>query len=115
MRYETAPAEQMQYDWSEYVVEIGGLSVKIYVHLTILGYSRYKCYDVSLSITQSDVLNALEESFSFFGGVCERLQVDNATVFVTKASQENLVWNQRFLHFCGFYGIKPTRSLPAHP
>ncbi|MCI4407398.1 MAG: IS21 family transposase [Sulfuricurvum sp.] len=115
MRYETAPAEQMQYDWSEYVVEIGGLSVKIYVHLAILGYSRYKCYDVSLSITQSDVLTALEESFSFFGGVCERLQVDNATVFVTKASKENLVWNQKFLHFCGFYGIKPTRSLPAHP
>ncbi len=27
----------------------------------------------------------------------------------------NLIWNQRFLYFCGFYGIKPTRSLPAHP
>ena len=115
MRYETGVGEQMQYDWSEYSVEVGGLIVKIYVHLTILGYSRYKCYDVSLSITQSDVLTALEESFSFFGGVCERIQVDNATVFVTNASKENLIWNQRFLHFCGFYGIKPTRSLPAHP
>lgn len=115
MRYETAPGEQMQYDWSEYRVEFGGMIVKVYVHLCILGHSRYKCYDASLSITQSDVFTALEESFSFFGGVCERLQVDNATVFVTNASKENLVWNQRFLHFCGFYGIKPTRSLPAHP
>jgi len=115
MRYETEPAEQMQYDWSEYVVPIANNSVKIYVHLNILGFSRYKFYDVSLSITQSDVFTALEESFHTFGGVCERIQVDNAGVFVTNASKDNLIWNQRFLHFCGFYGIKPTRSIPAHP
>lgn len=25
------------------------------------------------------------------------------------------MWNSRFLHLCGFYGIKPTRSIPGHP
>ena len=115
MRYETAPGEQMQYDWSTYTVIIGGQSVKINIHHTILGYSRYKFYDVSLNVTGSDVYTALEESFIFFGGVCDRIQVDNATVFVTNASKDNLVWNSRFLHLCGFYGIKPTRSMPSHP
>lgn len=115
MRYETAPAEQMQYDWSPYTVQIGGISVKINIHQTILGFSRYKFYDVSLYVTGSDVYTALEESFIFFGGVCERIQVDNATVFIINASKDNLVWNTRFLAFCGFYGIKPTRSMPAHP
>ncbi len=115
MRYETLPAEQMQYDWSDYVVAIGGVSVKVHVHQTILAFSRYKFYDASLNVTSSDVLNALEESFEFFGGVCERIQVDNAGVFVTNASKDNLIYNSRFLSFCGFYGIKPTRSLPAHP
>lgn len=105
----------MQYDWAEYVVPIGLQSVKIYIHHTILGFSRLKFYDVSLSITQSDVLNALEESFHFFGGVCDRIQVDNAKVFINNASRDNLVWNRRFLHFCGHYGIKPTRSIPGHP
>lgn len=66
-------------------------------------------------VTASDVYTALEESFYFFGGVCERIQVDNATVFITNASKDNLLWNTRFLSLCGFYGIKPTRSLPAHP
>ncbi len=28
---------------------------------------------------------------------------------------KDIVWNKRFLHFCGFYGIAPTRSAPAHP
>jgi transposase len=113
--YETAPGEQMQFDWAHYTVSISGELVKIYIHQTILAYSRYKFFDVTLSITQSDVLNALEESFHLFGGVCERIQVDNAKVFVDNASRDNLVWNKRFLHFCGFYGVKPTRSIPGHP
>lgn len=113
--YQTAPGEQIQFDWAQYTVNIADNLVKVYIHQTILGYSRYKCYSVSLSITQSDVLNALEESFIFFGGVCERIQIDNAKVFIDNASRDNLVWNKRFLHFCGFYGIKPTRSLPVHP
>jgi len=113
--YETAPGEQMQFDWAHYTVLIGNELVKIYIHQTILAYSRYKFFDVTLSITQSDVLNALEESFHLFGGVCQRIQVDNAKVFVDNASRDNLVWNKRFLHFCGFYGIKPTRSIPGHP
>jgi len=113
--YETAPGEQMQFDWAHYTVSICGELTKIYIHQTILGYSRYKFYSVTLSITQSDVLNALEESFIFFGGVCDRIQVDNAKVFVDNASRDNFAWNKRFLHFCGFYGIKPTRSIPAHP
>lgn len=113
--YETAPGEQMQFDWAHYTVSIAGELVKIYIHQTILGYSRYKFFDVTLSITQSDVLNALEESFHLFGGVCERLQVDNAKVFIDNASRDNLTWNKRFLHFCGFYGVKPSRSIPGHP
>lgn len=113
--YETAPGEQMQFDWAHYTVSIGKELVKIYIHQTILGYSRYKFYSATLSMTQSDIFNALEESFVYFGGVCERIQVDNAKAFVDNASRDNLVWNKRFLHFCGFYGIKPTRSLPAHP
>lgn len=115
MRYETAAGEQMQYDWSLYTVSIARQSVKINVHLTILGYSRYKFYDVSLHVANSDVYTALEESFIYFGGVCDRIQVDNATCFVTNASRDNFVWNRRFLHLCGFYGIKPTRSIPGHP
>jgi transposase len=113
--YSTNPAKQMQFDWAHYTVSIDNKLIKIYIHQTILGYSRLKVFAVTLSMTQSDIFTALEEAFNFFGGVCERIQVDNAKVFVDDASVNNFKWNQRFLHFCGFYGIKPTRSLPAHP
>ena len=113
-RYETAPGEQMQYDWSDYTIMIGGELVKVHVHSTILGHSRYRVYSASLKVKQSDVFEALEESFREFGGVCERIQVDNAKVFVDNAGKANFKWNDRFQNFCGFFGITPTRSAPYH-
>jgi len=113
--YNTKPAEQMQFDWAHYTVLIDNKLTKIYIYQTILGYSRLKSFSVSLSMSGSDVFMALEDAFEMFNGVCERIQVDNAKVFVDNATVNNFKWNQRFLHFCGFYGIKPTRSLPGHP
>jgi transposase len=113
--YSTSPGEQMQFDWAHYTVPIDGNLVKIYIHQTILGFSRLKSFVVTLSMTQSDIFTALEDAFNMFNGVCERIQVDNAKVFIDNASVNDFKWNKRFLHFCGFYGVKPTRSLPAHP
>jgi len=113
--YSTNPGEQMQFDWAHYTVKIDEKLVKIYIHQTILGFSRLKSFVVTLSMTQSDIFTALEDAFIFYGGVCQRIQVDNAKVFIDNASVNDFKWNTRFLHFCGFYGIKPTRSLPAHP
>jgi len=98
-RYETTPGEQMQYDWAEYSLILGERLVKVYVHSTILGYSRYRVYDASLRIKQSDVFEALESSFWDFGGVCERVQVDNAKVFIDNAGTQNFRWNFRFLKY----------------
>jgi len=113
--YETKPGEQMQYDWTEYRVPIGEAVSRVYVHLAILGYSRYKCFDASLCVSQGDVFYALEESFFAFQGLAERLQVDNAKVFVLNASKDQFRWNPKFLQFCGFFSIEPCRSAPYHP
>jgi len=113
-RYETAPGEQMQYDWSDYTVMLGDKLCKVHVHSTIMGHSRYRVYDGSLKVKQSDVFQALEEAFWEFGGVGERIQVDNARVFIDNAGTQNFKWNSRFQNFCGFFGIKPTRSAVRH-
>ena len=113
-RYETTPGEQMQYDWSDYTVQLGEYLVKVHVHSTLLGNSRYRVYSASLNVRQSDVFEALEESFWEFGGICERIQVDNAKVFVDDAGSQNFKWNARFLNFCGFFGLAPSRSAPRH-
>jgi transposase len=113
--YETAPACQAQFDWSPYSVVIGSMLTKVYVYSYIHGFSRWRIYESSLSETQGSVFEALENSFIESGGICERVQTDNAKCFVTNASKENFVWNRRYLAFCGHYGFQPSRSLPGHP
>ena len=113
--YETEPGEQMQYDWAEYILQLGQISVKVYIHSLILGFSRYRIYEASLDITAQTILSAVEESIFEFNGVCKRIQVDNPKTFVIDASVNNFKWNDNFLNFCGYYGIEPTRSMPRHP
>jgi hypothetical protein len=94
---------------------IDGRLVKIYIFCYILSFSRYRIYSVSLSDTQGSVLEALENGLIQTEGVPNRVKTDNARVFVTNASRHNLVWNHRYLNFCGHYGFTPTRSMPGHP
>lgn len=113
--YETAPGEQAQFDWSPYTVLIGNELTVIYVFSYINGFSRYQVLEVSLSQTQPAVFEALENSIRDSGGVCSRIQTDNAKAFIDNASVNNFRWNKRYIHFCGHYGFSPSRSLPAHP
>lgn len=113
--YETAPGEQAQFDWSFYTVLIAGQLTKVIVFIYILGFSRFRIYEASLSDTQGCVFEALESGLHQTGGVPQRVQTDNAKCFVTNASKENFQWNKRYLQFCGHYGFRPTRSLPGRP
>ncbi|MCP4726130.1 MAG: IS21 family transposase [bacterium] len=113
--YETSPGEQSQFDWSPYTVPINDMSVKIYVYSYINSFSRKQIYEASLSENQTAVFEALENSLIESEGVPERIQTDNAKVFIIDASPLRFKWNEKYLHFCGHYGIHPSRSLPAHP
>jgi transposase len=113
--YETAPGEQMQYDWSEYKVKFGKEEIKVYLHSLVYGFSRIKILNASLDISQATILTVLSEGFSELGGVCKRIQVDNAKQLVSSASKNNFKWNDTFFNFCGYYGIEPTRSRPYYP
>jgi len=113
--YETAPGEQGQFDWSPYTVMIGGVLVKVYVFIFILGYSRYRIYTASLSTNAISVFDALEESLRSIGGAPLRVQTDNAKCFVLDPSPHHIKWNPHYLAFCGHYTIQPSRSLPRHP
>ena len=113
--YQTAPGEQALYDWSPYTVVIGDVLTKIFVYCYLLGYSRYRVYEVSLSEDQGSVFESLEAGIGQSGGVAQRVQTDNARCFVTNASRHHFQWNKHYLGLCGHYGFEPSRSLPGHP
>ncbi len=113
--YETSPGEQAQFDWSPYTVLIGKELTRIYLYSYINSFSRYQILEVSLCQTQPAIFEALENSIMESGGVCSRIQTDNAKAFIDNASVNNFRWNSRYIYFCGHYGFSPSRSLPAHP
>jgi len=96
-RVETPPGKQMQYDWTEWDLPVGGRKVRIYLHEVVLSYSRKKYYTYSLSVTTSDVIRAIAEGIEFFGGVAGELVIDNPKQMVITHDRDGIVrYNDEF-------------------
>ncbi len=114
-RFETAPGQQSQFDWSEYTVTLDGALTRVVVYAMILSYSRRVHYWASLDATQPSVFEALEEGFWHFGGVPQTVLVDNPRAFVLDWRPAQFTWNPQFLGLCGHYRIEPIACQPRRP
>lgn len=108
-RVETSPGRQMQYDWKEWVLSVGGKPIKVYIHEVVLSYSRKKYYTYSVRITTQDVIRAIAEGIEFFQGVPDELVIDNSKQMVITHRKDGIIrYNDEFLKFCGLYGLDPN-------
>ncbi|MEW6328288.1 MAG: IS21 family transposase [Thermodesulfobacteriota bacterium] len=108
-RVEPAAGRQMQYDWKEWVLSVGGTPIKVYIHEVVLSYSRKKYYTYSVSISAQDVIRAIAKGIEFFQGVPEELVIDNPKQMVITHRADGVIrYNDEFLRFCGLYGLEPN-------
>jgi transposase len=114
VRFETAPGKQMQIDFGERLVEIGGANVRAYLFVATLGYSRRNHVRAFRNERQESWFDGLESTFSKFGGVTEEVLFDNARALVAEhdAATRTVVFNEKLKAFAKHWGFRPRACAP---
>src|SRR5438874_495304 len=84
VRFETPPGYQLQIDFGEMRGSIGGESVRLYLFVATLGYSRRVFVQAFSHERQSAWLDGIEAAFSHFGGMPHEVLLDNARALVDR-------------------------------
>jgi transposase len=113
VRYETAPGHQLQIDFGEKLVSIGGVRVRVYVFVAVLGFSRRIFARPMLSQRQEDWQEGIAATFEHFGGVPQTLLIDNPKAMVLSHSSEGkVVLHPAFEAFCKEWGVSVRACRP---
>jgi len=113
VRFETEPGKQLQSDWGEVLVEIGGQMRKVHFIVNELGYSRRFHFWCTESEDAEHTYEGLIRSFEYFGGVTKEVLVDNQKTAVLQASNNgHPKFNERFVDLAGQYGFTPRACKP---
>jgi len=114
VRYETGPGEQTQADFGQKWTWIGGVLVKVFFLVAVLGYSRRLFVRAMLSERQGEWLSGLAAAFRHFGGVTRTLLVDNAGALVSRHDRRRrvLTFTPGFEAFCHDWGVEARACAP---
>lgn len=114
VRFETPPGRQLQIDFGELGVPIGGERVRVYLFVATLGYSRRCHVQAFRHERQSAWFDGMEGAFTAFGGVPQEVLMDNARALVEHhdVTTREVRFNERLLTFARYWGFKPRACAP---
>jgi len=114
VRFETAPGKQLQIDFGETRVAIGGEPVRLHLFVATLGYSRRVYVRAFRHERQLAWFDGLEGAFRHFGGVPQEVLLDNARALVDHhdAATRDVRFNDRLHAFARYWGFRPRACAP---
>ena len=104
------PGEAAQVDWGEYgTISVGSTRRRLSFFVMVLAHCRMMYVEFTVSQTMEHFLSCHERAFQAFGGVVERVMVDNLKSAVLKRLVgEAPVFNPRYVDFAKHLGFDIT-------
>jgi transposase len=116
-RFETGLGEEMQIDWSPFIVSIAGRPTPVHALGCLLCACRKLYLRFFRDERQSTLLEGLACAFEYFEGVARRIVLDNmATAVLGRILPgRKPLWHPRFLDFVSHYGCEPFACAVGDP
>jgi transposase len=111
-RFETTPGAQMQVDFGERHVTIGGQRVRVHFFVATLGYSRCIFVSATLSQRQDEWKLGIEGALQRFGGCPAEVVVDNARALILHHGSEGAQVHPAFEAYCKDRGVHVRACRP---
>jgi transposase len=114
VRVETAPGAQLQIDFGEKRVAIGGTAVRVFLLVAVLSYSRRLFVKAFFNERQDDWREGIAAAFAHFGGVTATILGDNARALVLGRDRATgtVHFHPAYLAFCRDWGVQPRACAP---
>jgi transposase len=114
VRVETAPGAQLQVDFGQKRVSIGGVEVTVFLLAAVLSYSRRLFVKAFLHERQDDWREGIAAAFGHFGGVPLTVLGDNARALVIGRDRATgtVRFHPAYLAFCRDWETQPRACAP---
>jgi transposase len=114
VRVETAPGDQLQIDFGQKRLCIAGVSVRIFLLVAVLSYSRRLFVKAFLNERGDDWREGIAASFTHFGGLPRTLLGDNARALVLGRDRATgtVSFHPTYLAFCRDWDVQPRACAP---
>jgi len=114
IRFETPPGKQLQIDFGERRALVGGESIKVYLFVATLGYSRRLYVRAFRNERQESWFAGLEGAFRHFGGITEEVLFDNDRGLVVRHDRatREVEFNARLHAFARHWRFRPRACAP---
>ena len=114
VRVETAPGDQLQIDFGQKRLHIAGVSVRIFLLVAVLSYSRRLFVKAFLNERGDDWREGIAAGFTHFGGLPRTLLGDNARALVLGRDRATgtVSFHPTYLAFCRDWDVQPRACAP---